>query len=251
MESRPPDGSGVGDHEDIVDIANGFVTTRVPNTDRDHMPYSTVGKMFMTFDGQDYVGTGWVIAEMAVFTAGHCVLDRSSGRWADNILFIPQFDDEASPVGKWSAGTIFSLRGWTDRRGFEYDMAAYVTDRPIRPKTGSLGWIANSAPNQGAYKSAGFPGQPVSGYDFNGHHMWQSVGGYIEGTNPVRMHNNMTEGCSGGPLVVTRNRNVYANGLNSFRYQNQLGTMFSPYFGDGFLNLYNTVKSGAPTVATS
>ena len=74
MESQPPNGFGVGDHEDISDLANGFSTTRVLKTDQDDMPYSTIGKMFMTFNGQDYVGTGWVIAENGVFTAGHCVL---------------------------------------------------------------------------------------------------------------------------------------------------------------------------------
>lgn len=242
MESQPPDKSSVSDHEKIVDIANSFSTTRLPKSDQDDLPYCTIGKMFMTFDNEDFVGTGWVVAEKAVFTAGHCVFDHQRGGWADNILFIPQHSNLESPVGKWTSNSKYTLWGWAQNEKFEYDMAAFVTDRLIRPDTGSLGWMANYAPNQGPYKAIGYPAEPVPGYNFNGKNMWQSVGGYIGGKNPIQIHNNMTGGCSGGPWVVTRNRNVYANGLNSFRYRNQPGTMYSPYFGNGFLNLYNAVE---------
>ena len=241
MESQPPDGSGIGDHDDVSDLANGFQTTRVPKADQDDMPYSAIGKVFMRFNDQDYVGSGWIVAENAVFTAGHCVFYKNN--WADNVLFVPQYDAGAAPVGRWTATAIYSLHGWTAKNDYAHDMAVFLTDRPIRPATGSLGWMANHAPNQGPYKAVGFPARPLAGYNFNGRHLWQSVGGYIGGNKEIQMHNNMTKGCSGGPWLVTRNRNVYANGLNSFRYENQPGSMYSPYFGDGFLNLYRKVQS--------
>lgn len=194
----------------------------------------------MTFGTQDYVGTGWVISESAVFTAGHCVFANKS--WAKNILFIPQYDISAPPIGRWSASISYSLNGWTSNRDFKYDMGVFKTHKPIGPKTGSLGWMANYAPNQGPYKSLGYPAVPIQGFNFDGDHLWESIGGYISGTNPLCMHNNMTQGCSGGPWIVTRNRNVYVNGLNSFRFSNQPGVMYSPYFGDGFVNLYNKAK---------
>ena len=196
MESQLPDGSSVGDHRYIRDISNTFKTTPVRKPDRDNMLYSTVGKMFMTFNGKNFVGTGWVIAEKTVFTAGHCVFDKKYGGRADNILFVPQYEDGAAPVEKWSAVTIHSLQGWTESRNFKCDMAVFVTDQPARPKTGSLGWMANHAPNQGPYESVGFPDGAIPGYNFNGCHMWQSAGGYIQGSNPIQMHNNMTGGCS-------------------------------------------------------
>ena len=195
----------------------------------------------MTFDGKDFVGSAWVIGESAVFTAAHCVFEHNRGGWADNILFVPQFDSGSAPVGNWTSRSVVAMKGWTQDRKFEYDMAGFVTDRPIRPSTGSLGWMAHHAPNQGPYKSMGYPARLRSGHRFDGKRMWQSVGGYIQGTNPVQMHNNMTEGCSGGPWVVARNRNVYANGLNSFRHSGQPGTLYSPYFGEAFLNIYESV----------
>lgn len=242
MESVPADGSVMGDDVDIADTRDSFITTRVPTGSLDDFPYSAIGKLFMTFDGQDFVGSAWVVAETAVFTAAHCVFDVERGRWADNILFVPQFNAGTTPVGDWTARLIVALEGWTQQRKFEYDLAAFVTDRPIRPATGSLGWMANHAPNQGPYKAVGYPSQPLPGFRFDGRRVWQSIGGYIQGTNPVQMHNNMTGGCSGGPWIVARNRNVYANGLNSFRYNGQPTTLYSPYFGDAFLKIYEKVK---------
>ncbi len=241
MESVPPDGGIVADHKDITDTRDSYKTTRVPKSDQDDLPYSATGKLFMTFDGVDYVGSAWVIGEKAVFTAAHCIFDHDNGGWADNILFIPQFDADAAPVGRWTSRSVVALKGWTQDRNFKYDMAGFVTDRPIRSTTGSLGWLANHAPNQGPYQSIGYPARPCPGYRFDGKRMWQSIGGYIQGTNPIQMHNNMTQGCSGGPWVVARNRNVYANGLNSFRYEAQPGTLYSPYFGDAFLKIYESI----------
>ena len=231
----------MGDDEDIVDARDSFTTTRVPTGSLDDFPYSAIGKLFMTFDGEDFVGSAWVIAESAVFMAAHCIYDAKRGGWADNILFVPQFNAGSRPVGDWTARSLVALEGWTQHRNFEYDLAAFVTDRPIRTSTGSLGWMANHAPNQGPYKAIGYPCRPLPGFRFDGRRMWQSIGGYIQGTNPIQMHNNMTGGCSGGPWIVARNRNAYANGLNSFRYQGQPTTLYSPYFGDAFLTIYDRV----------
>lgn len=218
-----------------------FVTTKVTN--RAAFPFKVVGKMFMSFNGQDYVGSAWTIGESGIFTAGHCVYDENAG-WASNVLFIPQYHEGNAPLGTWVASQLFSLKGWTDGTSnrFRYDMGAFLTTQPVRPKTGSLGWLANVPPNQGPYTAIGYPASPVSGYNFDGERMWKSVGGYINGTDIIQMYNNMTGGCSGGPWTVSKNGSVYANGLNSFRYTNNPSTMYSPYFGQGFLNLHDKVK---------
>ena len=208
MESVPPDGGVVGDDEDMADLRNSFKTDRVPTENHGDFPYCAVDKLFMTFGGEDFAGSAWVVAEQAVFTAAHCIYDHKRGGWADNVLFVPQFDADAAPVGKWTSRSVVALKGWIQDHKFDYDLAAFVTDRPIRPETGSLGWMANHAPNQGPYKSIGYPKVPLHGFRFDGRRMWQSVGGYIQGTNPIQMHNNMTGGCSGGPWIVARNRNV-------------------------------------------
>ena len=68
MESVPPDGAVIGDDEDIADARDRFMATRVPTGSLDDFPYSAIGKLFMTFDGEDFVGSAWVVAVSAVFT---------------------------------------------------------------------------------------------------------------------------------------------------------------------------------------
>ena len=218
-----------------------FNTRRVGNLRV--LPYAPVGKMFMTFNGKNYVGSAWVIARRAVFTAGHCIFSKSEGGWADKVLFVPQYSNGSAPLGRWTATELHSLKGWTNNGDFTYDMGAFVVNSPIQNRTGSLGWMANYPPNQGPYNAIGYPASPITGYNFNGAYMWHSIGNYVSGggnKKPIRMHNNMTGGCSGGPWVVKGN---YANGLNSFRYRNQPNFLYSPYFGNGIINLYNVIKN--------
>ncbi len=244
MASVPADSAlavdPLGD-QPIQDLA--AATGLVP--DCEVSPYAAVGKMFMQFAGTNYVGTAWSIAERAVFTAGHCVFDRDDGGWADSVLFMPQYEgDIDSPVGSWVGTRLVALNGWTESRDFRYDLAAFEVDRPIRPSTGTLGWMANYPPNQGIFRSIGYPAADP----FDGRHMWQSVGNYIDGSNPMQMENDMTGGCSGGPWLARLGGDVRANGLNSHRHTNNPATIYSPYFGEGFLNIYNDVKSDSERV---
>ena len=102
--------------------------------------------------------------------------------------------------------------------------------------------MANYPPNQRTYTGIGYPSRPITGYNFHGKYMWQSVGQYISGTVAIQVYNNMTQGCSGGPWRVPYNdKPGYANGINSHRYGDPT-TMYSPYFGEGFLNIVNWLK---------
>ena len=228
--------------ESLKTAANTFTTTQVPLSNFSKFPWQTVGKLYMVFGGRNYVGSAWAIAgtESCIFTAGHCVHDKSSG-WASNVMFKGRYNNGTS-AGTWSMKTLYSLKGWTDNEDFRYDMGACLATRVIRPAIGALGWMANYPANQGPYTGIGYPASPVPGYNFNGQIMWQSVGSYINGSNPIQAYNNMTGGCSGGPWSTTKNGVPYANGLNSFRYTSNPNTMYSPYFGQAFLNLYNTIK---------
>ena len=222
--------------------AGTFTTTLVPTSNFTKFPWQAVGKLYMVFGGKNYVGSAWAIAgtQSCIFTAGHCVYDKADG-WATNVMFKGRYNNGAS-IGTWYIKELFSLKGWTDNRDFQYDMGACLATSAITPTMGALGWMANFPPNQGPYTGIGYPAASVPGYNFNGQLMWQSIGDYINGTNPIQAYNNMTGGCSGGPWAVVKNGVPYASGLNSFRYTSNPSTMYSPYFGDGFLNLFNAIK---------
>lgn len=235
----PEGGGSAGAVAGAVSGPDGFETRRVATPGV--FPYCAVGKLFMTFGGKNFVGSAWVAGESALFTAGHCIYDeRMKKPWAERVLFIPQYHQGQEPLGRWAATSLHTLSGWAaggaDR--YQFDMAVARLDRPVRPDTGAIGWMANFPPDQGPYEAIGYPLERLSKeYPFDGREMWRCVGDYISGTNPVKMANNMTQGCSGGPWVIERDGGIYANGLSSYRWSTEPLTMNSPYFGRAFLNL--------------
>lgn len=248
MESVAPDGEylayGEDDLRETAAQAGTFVTTKVPTSNFTKFPWQAVGKLYMVFGGKNFVGTAWALSgsESGIFTAGHCVYDTEHNfKWASKVLFKGRYNN-GSAAGTWTMSTLGTLVGWTKKSGSQYDLGCCLATSKIRPTLGALGWMANYPPNQGPYTAIGYPVTPVTGYAFNGQEMWQSVGPYINGSSILQMYNNMTGGCSGGPWSVTKGGVPYANGLNSFRYTSVPSTMYSPYFGQGFLNLVDVIK---------
>lgn len=69
----------------------------------------TTGKVFFEMADGSYVCSGSVVSDnkddrSLVLTAGHCVVDESTGAWATNWMFIPDYDAAPAPL--------------TDDRGF-------------------------------------------------------------------------------------------------------------------------------------
>lgn len=211
-------------------------------------PYSAVGKLFMTFpNGKNYVGSAWTIGESVVFTAGHCVYSAEDGGWAKDIVF--SSNDGNRDDKDFVAKTFYSLDGWINEEDFKYDLAVCVMQTPVRPTTGSLGWVAHLPfDNNRVYESIGYPADNSKIKEFDGRFMWKCVGKSHQNNSHNRyeiigMYNNMTGGCSGGPWVTSYNDQIYANGINSFGYIEDEGKMYSPYFGENFINLINIVKN--------
>ena len=117
-------------------------------------------------------------------------------------------------------------------------MAIGISNTPIRPVTGTTGWIAKVQNVQGVITSVGYPAETIPNYNFNGEKMWECKGSYIDTVDGIMaMNNNMTGGCSGGPGFYKQSGQQYAVWINSFRYTNQPNILRSPYLGEGFLNL--------------
>lgn len=228
--SRGPDTEGL--------LALRFSTSLVGNMNV--FPYQAVGKLFMTFGGQNYVGSAYVIGESTIGAAGHCVYD---GNWATNVLFAARYNNGAD-IGRWPIrpDRLAAPRGWTDNTDFAYDLGFGIAYRPIRPTTGKLGWMANYPANQGPYTEIGYPASPISGYPFDGQRMWQSVGDYVDGSSIIQAEGNMTGGCSGGPWAVFKENDWRVNGVNSHRH-NDPNRIYSPYFGEAFINLIKWMNS--------
>lgn len=218
------------------------VTSKVKPQDYRSPPYSACGKLFFEWKGRPWSGTAWTIAESAIFTAGHNVYD--DGEASTNLLFIPQYNDGSKPCGEFYISKFYALKGWTEKRLYKCDLAACVTAKPIRKVTGSLGWIVNMKTDLGPYTAIGYPGLKLPDYPFQGKVMWQSCGPYFYGVKDdyIAAYNNLTRGASGGPWLVTVDGKQYVNGITSNGGDNPDIT-YSPYFGQGFLNLYEKVSN--------
>lgn len=202
-------------------------------------PLSTIGKLFFTQYGINYVCSGAVVWDNVVYTAGHCVHagDNSGGGWSYNVKFVPAYKNGDAPLGSWKGLSLTTTFSWFASSDFRYDLGAIA----IKPKSGvdigdSVGWL-------GFWTDYGYPvhwnayGYPAA-FPFDGQVMWTcQASTSTEDTSmgtpyTVGMGCNMTGGSSGGPWILYHSKyGGWVNGVNSYKYTGFDEQMFSPYFG--------------------
>ena len=89
----------------------------------------------------------------------------------------------------------------------------------------------------------GYPSQPLPGYPFDGETMWRSYGAHDYDYDFIILAGgNMTNGAQGGPWILLSG---YANGMTVGRTDDF--DEISPYFGNEFLSVYNSLVSMGAT----
>ena len=193
----------------------------------------TVGKVFFTQGGVDYVCSGNAVASangVTVATAGHCVND--AGTWATNWVFVPGYDHGEAPYGTWAATDLVSTDQWVSSEDISYDVA-FAT---VAPESGSgtlesaVGTtsIAFNRERGAHYTSYGYP----AAAPFDGQSLESCAGtasdDALGGTLSQGISCDMTGGSSGGPWFLDDGAQ---NSVNSFGYTGQKNVMYGPYFG--------------------
>ncbi len=155
--------------------ANASTPTRKTNLVVDTLtyPYSVVGKLFMSMSGTNtsYQGSAWIVGRKCILTAGHCVYDRGRRRFYNNVQFIPQFKDGATPLGTWNVMQITTLKEYTTLSNGEelvYDIGACILDKPLPESLGIAGYTINQPIPKGKLRSLGYPAEVTRAFDFNG-----------------------------------------------------------------------------------
>jgi len=213
-------------------------------------PLRTVGKLFFTQYGIDYVCSGAVAWDNVVWTAGHCLHagDNSTSGWSYNVKFVPAYRNGSDPYGKWKAANLFTTWDWYingNPNGLDQDMGAIA----IQQKSGSdigdvVGWLGFTV-NQGLPRHFTQYGYPAAA-PFNGQVLW-TVNSSSAGIDtspgfspqPHYTGNNMTGGSSGGPWVILQSKyGGWINGHNDYKYTGSPYAMFSPYFGSEAWSLF-------------
>ena len=177
-------------------------------------PISTVGKLFFTQRGINFVCSASVIQRSTLATAGHCVHDGSNSRagWSTNVLFCPSFNPAGAPRGCWPGIFESTSFQWFTARNIDRDIGCIVT-RPfgttIASSVGNVtGWLGRAWnwPSRQATFAWGYPQGPP----FTGNRLitTTSTEWYQLDRNPAEpqlskyIGNDMTGGSSGGPWWI-------------------------------------------------
>ncbi|MDH3694328.1 MAG: hypothetical protein OER96_07140 [Gammaproteobacteria bacterium] len=223
----------------LYDVATGLVDTQdgaVPTNPADPLAYapfqrwtwfgryltyptSTIGKLFFTLNGGNFVCSASVIQKNTLATAGHCVSD-GAGNFATNFLFCPSYN-KGGPSGSgapnpatgcWAFTSATVPSAWFFSAEIDRDYACIVTATTgdtvadsVGNVTGWTGRAANWAPRQ-ATIAWGYPqGAPFLGYHIitTASSEWYSVDmspsdGTVDQVSKY-IGSDQTGGSSGGP----------------------------------------------------
>jgi V8-like Glu-specific endopeptidase len=127
-------------------------------------PFSAICKLYMTFGGQNYVGSGFYIAPDRILTAGHCVKDINGV--ASQIRVVPGLNSLATPSEPFGEFTITNTAcfiphpNWTgDENNYhpDFDMGLIKVDPGTQGPPNGLYFGLNFTPQS-------YPNVSVAGY---------------------------------------------------------------------------------------
>ncbi len=133
-------------------------------TDTLELPWRWVCSLVMTDpNGEQWIGTGWLVGPRTVITAGHCVYfhGRSAG-WARKIDVYPGRSGADTPH-VYASNDLHSVTGWTQREEPENDYGAILL-----PEATTLGYFGQESMDDDGLKALevnvyGYPGDKTAG----------------------------------------------------------------------------------------
>ena len=202
-------------------------------------PYTTIGKLYFTQNGGNYVCSASAIGPHSIWTAGHCSSD-GAGHFSTNVVFVPGLRDTNKPFGKFSCNALWTTSAWHFSGDLQYDYAGASCGLNAKGQdfAASTGWLG-FAWNWGYglhYDDFGYP----AAAPFNGVRMQRCESSFghadtrVTGLQEQAIGCDMTGGSSGGPWIWQFGTGNYVNGENSYKYVSPAEPleMYSPYYGD-------------------
>ncbi len=176
---------------------------RLWRTDNDVYPWRTVVKIYTSAaDGTNWIGSGAMIDNYHVLTAGHVAFLPDNGGWASQLEIVPGMDTSDTPpdpYGHAYATLMRSYTGWTVSESSQHDWAVITLDRNVGMYTGWMGRTtagSSSSIYSGTMNVAGYPGDL-----FGGNRMyWDADAGDGATSNNHYYWADTAGGMSGGPV---------------------------------------------------
>ncbi|WP_344929745.1 hypothetical protein, partial [Streptosporangium carneum] len=206
----------------------------------------TTGRVFLTLDGVDFVCSASSVRSAnrdLVVTAGHCVKD-GAGAWADNWAFVPGYDRGRQPYGQFTARRMFVAGPWARDADDSYDVGMVAVNRRGGRHLAEVAGAQDIA-------FGGARGRQAHGFGFPADAPYDGES-LVYCAGPVRadphgqtgdqgLRCDMTAGSSGGPWLSgfdpATGRGTVTS-VSSFKYSDDRGTMYGPYFGETARRLY-------------
>lgn len=177
-------------------------------------PYSTYVKMYMTFpNGLRYIGSGTLVGDKHVLTAGHCIYSAGDGGWATSITVYPGLAGSYAPFGSTYATYLRSVTQWTGSTNYDYDYGIITLASNIGQAAGWHGYAYFSSGTSGlAMGVYGYPADRDSGlYQYGA---YDYVRTYT--TNRLYYYADTYGGQSGGAVISRGSTyNDYLFGIHS------------------------------------
>lgn len=209
-------------------------------------PNRVHGRIFFSQGGSDFACSGTVVTSGAgtlITTAGHCVFDPTTGRFSDDLVFIPGYDDGTAPFGVWRATHAVTPGQWAQLGNLDFDMAMVQIERSpagasLQSVVGSRG-IGFDQPVGRKLAAYGYPAAPANRYDGESLVRCKGRGGFDpfphSPQRSVAIGCDMAFGSSGGGFVVGDSY-VVSNISHGHRQPRQ--TIFGPHYGRVARDLY-------------
>ncbi|MER7129534.1 trypsin-like serine peptidase [Streptosporangium saharense] len=206
----------------------------------------TTGRVFMTLGGTDFVCSASSVRSAnldLVVTAGHCV-KNGTGAWADNWVFVPGYDRGRKPYGQFTARRMFVPGAWARGGDDSHDIGMVAVNprggRHLAQVVGVQDIAFDTARGRQTH-GFGFPAD----LPYDGENLVYCAGPVRDDphgqTSDQGLRCDMTAGSSGGPWLsgfdpATGHGTVTS--VSSFKYSDDRGTMYGPYFGEAARRLY-------------
>lgn len=182
-------------------------------------PWSTQVKLFMTFpNGGVYVGSGTLIANKYVLTAGYNLYSAALGGWARHIEVIPGLNGYYKPFGSVWATYLRTYNDFIRYGDMDFNIGLISLGQPIGQYTGTLGY--------GSFSDAD---------------LWAStihIAGY-----PVDLGYGRTLYYDYGWLSGLRYHRVYFNSVGTSAGENGAGIYLKNGYGNRYVFAVNDVNS--------
>jgi hypothetical protein len=213
---------------------------------------ATTGKVFFSLNGRDFVCSAGTVTSAnhdLVVTAGHCVKD-GKGAWAQNWIFVPGYRDGVGPYGGFTARHMYVPDKWAASAADEDDFAMVALDasdgKHVTDVVGAQGIAFGRPRGQETYAF----GYPATG-SYDGEELAYCSGRTHDDPHGLAREQglrcSMTQGSSGGIWLSRFDPSTgvgLVTSVSSFKYADDSGTMYGPYFGETAQSLYDQAQHG-------